>query len=316
MLAAGIAGARRPPDSESSPERQVVTSPTASIGETRRAWPTVGIPIVGVATAAAFLAAFIEPLRLLAAEWWTDPDSGHGLLIVPLAAWLVWRAGRRSDAAPAIWLGALVVAGAVVLRLVSGVAAELYTLRLAALITLAGLVVFHFGVRQLLSWWLPFALLFLAVPLPAVLLGAVAMPLQLVASQLGAALLEARGVPALVTGNIIRLPGQELFVTEACSGLRSLTALLALALLLGGLSLRTVLGRVVLLAIAVPIAVAVNALRVFLTGYSVYYISPAAGEGVLHATEGWGMFLGAFALIAGCAFAIERVERLPAGRGA
>ena len=43
---------------------------------------------------------------------------------------------------------------------------------------------------------------------------------------MGAALLEMRNVPVLLTGNVIRLPGQELFVTEACSGLRSLTALI------------------------------------------------------------------------------------------
>lgn len=93
---------------------------------------------------------------------------------------------------------------------------------------------FAWGFRQILHWWLPLALLFLSVPLPETMIGVLSHPLQLRASALGAELLAWREVPVLLTGNVIDLPGHSLFVTEAYSGLRSLTALIALAVLIAG----------------------------------------------------------------------------------
>ena len=46
---------------------------------------------------------------------------------------------------------------------------------------------------------------------------------------MGAALLEWRNIPVELNGNVIQVPGRQLFVTEACSGLRSLTALVSSA---------------------------------------------------------------------------------------
>ena len=50
--------------------------------------------------AAAFLILFANPLRLLAIDWWTDPDAGHGLLLAPLALWLAWRSGLVAERRP------------------------------------------------------------------------------------------------------------------------------------------------------------------------------------------------------------------------
>jgi exosortase len=117
-------------------------------------------------------------------------------------------------------------------------------------------------------------------------------------------------VPVRLAGNVLLLPGQSLFVTEACSGLRSLTALLALAVLVGGLWLRTVWARAVVVAAAIPIAMMLNGLRVFLTGFFVYYVDPGLGEGVMHYTEGWFMFMIAFAILGAVAWLLGKLERL------
>jgi len=143
-----------------------------------------------------------------------------------------------------------------------------------------------------------------------VVLNTIAFPLQLKASQMGAALLEWRNVPVMLQGNVIQLPGQSLFVTEACSGLRSLTALFALAVLIGGLWLKRVWARIALVAVAVPVAMALNGVRVFLTGFFVFFVNPALGEGIMHYTEGWFMFMIAFATLGGVAWVLGRVERI------
>ena len=243
----------------------------------------------------AFALLFAQPIVLLVRDWWTLPEAGHGLLLGPVALWLAWKAGIRRSAVGNAGLGIAMLVLAIAVRYLSGLAAELYTMRASMVMALAGLTIYHYGFRQLLHWWLPFLLGSLAIPLPELITQALALPLQFKASQMGAALLEMRDIPVRLTGNVIRIPGNELFVTEACSGLRSLTALLALAVLLGGLVLRSPITRAILVLLAIPIAVVINGVRVFLTGFLVYFVDPALGKGFMHITEGWLLFLVALA---------------------
>jgi len=269
-----------------------------------------------VATATTFAVLFARPINMLVRDWWTVPEAGHGLLLAPIAIWLAWRSGIDANAKPNRAAGIVLLVFAVLVRLAAGLAAELFTMRGSMVIALAGLTVYQFGFRQLIRWWLPFALICLSIPLPELVTQALALPLQFKASQMGAALFEMRNVPVRLTGNIIHLPGRELFVTEACSGLRSLTALLSMAVLLGALVLRTPLARVILLLLAVPVAIVINGLRVFLTGFLVFFVSPSFGEGFMHLTEGWLLFLVSMSIIASVAWASAGLERLVTRRRA
>lgn len=262
-----------------------------------------------VATAVAFGILFAKPFTLLVQNWWTMPEAGHGLLLAPVAIWLAWRSGIDATSKPAPILGVAVLVFAVLLRTASGLAAELFTMRASMVIALAGLTLYQFGFRQLIRWWLPFALVCLSIPLPELVIQALALPLQFKASQMGAALLEMRHVPVLLTGNVIHLPGRELFVTEACSGLRSLTALISMAVLLSALVLRSPFTRVVLLLVAIPVAIVINGLRVFLTGFLVFFVNPALGEGFMHVTEGWLLFLVSMGILAAVAWLGSVIER-------
>jgi exosortase len=259
---------------------------------------------------AAFVLLFSRPAALLANDWWNDPDAGHGLLLFPVALWLGWKQGLVRPARPARVSGGAAIALAVAVRYLAGLAAELFTMRGSMLVAAAGLILYFLGWRQLLRWWLPAVLLALAIPIPAVLTNSLALPLQLTASRWGAAVLEFRHVPVLLSGNVIRLPGRDLFVTEACSGLRSLTALLSLGVLAGGLWLRHPLSRMLLVALAIPVAMVVNAFRVFLTGFLVYFVSPALGEGFMHLSEGLLLFVIAFLILGLFTWGVSAVETL------
>lgn len=266
-------------------------------------------PAHAIVAGLAFLFLFWQPLITLGRDWWTNPDAGHGLLLAPLALVLAWKKGLVPAGRGQVVLGLLMLATAVLMRYVAGLAAELFIMRVSLLWAAAGLIVYARGIRQLVHWWLPVTLLVLSIPLPSVVLSSLALPLQLKASALGAALLEARDVPVQLTGNVIHLPRRSLFVTEACSGLRSLTALTALGVLIGGLWIRTVPGRIAILVLTLPVAIALNALRIFLTGFLVYYVDPALAEGVMHYSEGWVIFVVAFAILAGIAVLVRMVER-------
>ncbi len=248
-------------------------------------------------TFAAFGWVYGEPVASLVQTWWENPDAGHGLLLGPVALWLAWNSGRADGAKPQPWLGGILLFIAVGIRSGAGLAAGLTLARFSLLLSVVALVVFFAGLRQVRHWWLPLSVITLAMPIPEFLLGEIALPLQMKASELGAGLLRLRGVPVMLAGNVIRLPGHELFVTEACSGLRSLTALVSMAVLLGGLSLTTVTWRVVLVGFALVVAVLVNGFRVFLTGFLVMFVDPKLAEGFMHLTEGFLLFLVSMTLL-------------------
>lgn len=260
-------------------------------------------------TALLFAVLFWQPFSSLVRDWWIEPSASHALLLVPIALVLGWRRGLAPNARPQPVLGSALLALAIGMRFAAGLAAEVFTMRLSFLLAIVALVVFAFGLKQIRHWWLPALLLLLSVPIPPVLLASIALPLQLQASRIGAALLEARYVPVRLAGNVIHLPGQSLFVTEACSGLRSLTALLSIAVLLAGTMLQSVPLRTLLITIAIPIAVVLNGLRIFITGFLVYHVDPKLGQGFLHLSEGWLLFVVALVLLGLVAVVLARVER-------
>jgi len=261
-----------------------------------------------IVAALAFIILFWEPIITLGRDWWSNPDAGHGLLLGPLAIFLAWRRGVLPNRRPQVVFGMMLLIVAVIVRYLAGLAAELFFLRMSLLGAMMALIVFTAGVRQLLHWWLPAALLLLSVPIPTVLLNSLALPLQLKASALGAGLLEWRQVPVVLTGNVIHLPGRALFVTEACSGLRSITALLALGVLIGGIWLRTSWSRLILVVVAIPVAMFLNGVRIFLAGFLVYYADPRLGEGFMHLTEGWALFVVAFAILSALGWLLVQTE--------
>jgi len=272
------------------------------------------VGIVALVTAALFTVLFARPALLLFRDWWTNPEAGHGLLLAPVAIWLAWKKGLLTECKPAPLLGALLLVAAVLVRTTAELAAELFTLRMSLVLAGVGLVVYFRGVRQVLAWWLPLVLLTLSIPLPELVTSALALPLQFKASALGTKLLEWRQVPVSLSGNVIQIPGHQLFVTEACSGLRSLNALLALSVLMGGLWLNRVFSRVLLVLVAIPIAILINGIRVFMTGFLVYFVDPKLGDGFMHITEGWLLFVVSLLLTSLAAFAFRTVERAWATR--
>jgi exosortase len=261
------------------------------------------------ATAIVFAVLFAQPFSNTALTWWNDPEAGHGLLLAPLAFFLAWRRGTEADSAPGHITGIAILIVAVAIRYVAALAADAFLARSAMFLALAALVIYVWGMRQVIAWWLPATLLALSVPLPDAVLGSLALPLQLKASSLGAALLSWRGLPVQLDGNVIRLPGHDLFVTEACSGLRSLTALLSIGVLLGGVLLKSPWARVAIIALAIPVAVVLNGVRVFITGFLVVFVDPSLADGFTHITEGWLMFLVAFAILTVITWFVVRIER-------
>lgn len=243
-------------------------------------------------------------------QWSTDDNYSHGFVVVPLALWFAWERRHALLSVPhrPSGLGLLAIAAGLAMFAVGTLGAELFLSRVSLLVVLAGLVLFLAGWAPLRVLAFPLAFLLLMIPIPAILFNKIAFPLQLLASQAGAAALDLARVPVLREGNVLVLASTKLEVAEACSGIRSLVTLITLAIVLGQFSLRRQWSRFALMIAAVPVAIAANATRVAGTGFAAHFRSPEAAEGFFHAFSGWVMFGIAFAVLLAVQRGLTRVE--------
>jgi exosortase len=253
-----------------------------------------GIPFWQAAVLSALLLWMYLPiLARLVAQWWNDPNFSHGFFVPLFSIFVIWQERSRYATLrvkPSWWGSVLLVAGLCTLIL-GQMGAEIFLSRVSLLIVLAGLIVLFLGWSFFRELLFPWALLFLMIPIPAIVFNQITFPLQILASKVASTMLPWMGVPVLREGNIINLPAMALEVAEACSGIRSLISLLTLAVIYGYLMEQKNAIRVLLVLAAIPIAVAANSLRIVGTGLLVQYGDPAKAQGFFHEFSGWLIFV-------------------------
>lgn len=252
-----------------------------------------------------------EVLWGLGSDWHNDPDYSHGFLVPFLSAFFIWERWNvltDETPSPSIWGIGLLLIG--LFSLVVGlIGAELYIQRTSLLVVLSGLVLLILGWKYLWLLSLPLGFLIFMIPLPAIVVNTIAFPLQLFAAQTASFCLFSLGIPVFREGNLIMLASTTLEVAEACSGLRSLLALLALATVYGYFSQNVMWKRWMLVILSVPIAIVANAARVSGTGILAHYFGAEAAEGFYHTFEGWLVFVVAFILLFICGLVLGKIGR-------
>jgi exosortase len=240
-------------------------------------------------------------VHALVSQWWDDANYSHGFLVPLFSGFLIWRQRERLRAlAPrGSTLGLPVLLGGIGLLALGDLGAENFLMRSSLIVILAGLVVFHLGTRVFRIMLFPVAFLFFMVPLPAVVFYAVTFPLQQLAAEQAAWVLDVLGVPVLLDGNVIHLSQISLGVTEACSGIRSLISLLAVAVAGAYLLIPSWWAMAVFVASAVPITILANAGRVVSTGLIGQWFGVEYAAGFFHEFAGLVVYLFAFACLVG-----------------
>jgi exosortase len=283
---------------------------------------------------AAISFAYATVLVKLSNDWWADENYSHGLLIPFIIGYILWlqrdKFAARSTRPSILWGGVAVVFA--LFALWAGVAgAELYTQRMSLVLLLVGTVVYFWGFQLLRLLLVPFGLLLLAIPIPAIIFNKIAFPLQLFASQFAVWSMQVLGIPVLRQGNVIELKPlnsftiKKLEVVEACSGIRSLMTLITLAVVFAYFTYpgnddrkpRTFKGwlrsyglwrSVILVGSAVPIAILMNALRVSGTGVLSHYYGTQVADGFFHEFSGWVIYIAAFLLLFAVAWVLDRFK--------
>lgn len=281
----------------------------------------------------AILFAYATVLTKLSRDWWFDENYSHGLLIPFIIGYILWlqrdKFTQGSSKPSVLWGTAAIVVA--LFALWAGVAgAELYTQRLSLLLLLIGTVVYFWGWKVLQLTLVPLFLLFLAIPIPAILFNRIAFPLQLFASRCAVWSMGVFGIPVLRQGNVIELKPlnsintKKLEVVEACSGIRSLMTLLTLAVVFayfthprnedgggkpfGWLKSYGFWRSLILVVSAVPIAIVTNAFRVSGTGVLAHYYGTEVADGFFHSFSGWAIYIVAFILLFLVGWVLDRFK--------
>ena len=246
-----------------------------------------------------FAVLYAKVMRGLVSDWIVDDTYSHGFFIVPLAAYFVWERRKslsalRIEGTP---VGLAVVLTGILVLVAGQLGAELFLSRVSMLFVAGGALLYVLGWNHLRALAFPLLFLLLMIPIPTIIFNSVAFPLQLVASRFGETLLQFWHVPVLREGNVIILANTTLEVAEACSGIRSLMSLLALAIVYGYFMDPRPRFRILLAIATVPIAIVSNGVRVAGSGLAAHYYGPDAARGFLHESTGMIVFAVAFAIL-------------------
>jgi exosortase len=256
------------------------------------------------------LAVWFRPLLSTFALAFRDNQYTHILLIIPVSVALIvldWKSPEKSGKASSgfsLILGAtlcaLAVGATVILRLglLPLQTDEQRSLSMLALIVwwIASFII-CFGIPAFKRAVFPLCFLFWIVPIPEVLLGPLIKLLQAGSAASARLLFLAFGVPVTQEGTLITIPGLVIEVARECSSIRSSLMLVVTTLVLAQMLLRSSWRKALVIAIAVPLSVAKNGLRIFVLGMLGTRVDASFLTGRLHHQGGIIYFLIALAAI-------------------
>ena len=245
---------------------------------------------------------------------WVNPNSEteHGLLILPLAVWLLLRNLRsREQGAGGKEQGDREWPGVVAM----GAGLGLHALGFAAQqtrVSIGALLIFTWGVMRFVGgrrWGraalFPLGFMVFAIPFNA--LDSAGFWLRLWVIRASAGLAHAAGIGVLENGTQLVAPDgrYQYDVAAACSGVRSLMALLALSLLAGYLNFRSWWRRGALLVLCFPLIYVGNVARISSIIFVAQWRGQAWGERA-HDVMGYGVFV---IVLGGVLLAARLLER-------
>ncbi|TVQ98210.1 MAG: exosortase/archaeosortase family protein [Desulfovibrionales bacterium] len=235
----------------------------------------------------------------MVAQWAADENYSHGFLVPFISAFFVyqrWDQLKATQIQPSN-LGLVVILLGLCLLLLGWLGTEYFTMRSSLVVLLCGMTLYWFGIQVFKILALPLLFLFLMIPIPYIIYDAAAFPLKLFVTEISVATLKLLGVIVWHEGNIIMFPNTVLEVADACSGLRSIMSLLALAVAFAFLTQKSHIKKTILIASAIPIAVVTNAMRVIVTGFLAQYWGAQVAEGFFHDFAGFAVFAVAMVLL-------------------
>ena len=220
--------------------------------------------------------------------WWRSETYAHGLIVLPVFAWLVWRGRARiasAQARPAPWMAVpafLAGLGWMLGQLVNVAAASHFFFISLLVITLFGTLGWQLS-RVLLF---PLLFLFFGVPIGDFMLPA----LMKYTADVTVWALRLSGVPVYQEGLYFIVPNGRWSVVEACSGIRYLIASLTVGALYAYLNYISLKRRLLFMLVALVLPIIANWARAYMIVMLGYLSDNRIAAGVDHLIYGWVFF--------------------------
>ena len=261
-----------------------------------RLWPLLAFSFLGAVS----LAIWWGPLISTFALSLSDGQYTHILLILPISAALIfldWKSPAPSSGlAVGLSSALLVVAASVSFYLRWSAVALPSDQRLS--VNMLALVVWWiaafllcFGTAAFRRALFPLCFLLCMVPLPDFVMDRVVILLQQGSAAVAHFLFAVAGVPVAREGLFLFIPGLTVEVARECSSIRSSSMLLVTTMVLAQLLLRSPWRKALVIAVAIPLSVAKNGLRIFVIAMLATRVDPSFLTGRLHHQGGIVFFL-------------------------
>jgi len=220
-----------------------------------------------------------------------DDQQTYLLLILPVSAALIfleWRAVRTAVTVnvrmgfTCLAIAVLIACSALGWPTAFPSDVRLSITMLALVLWWIGSFLLCFGSRASRLVLFPLCFLLGLVPLPQLVVNAIVGLLQQGSAGAAQALFVVCGVPVAQDGVLLTIPGLTLQVSQECSSIRSSSMLLVTTMVLAQLLLRSPWRKALVIALAVPLSVTKNGLRIFTIAMLGTRVDPAYLTGRLH----------------------------------
>lgn len=246
---------------------------------------------------------------------WFNPDSEaqHGPLVVGVAGWLVWRnlckdegsGGKAEAGVGRVWSAVGVMLAAFALHVLGYAVQQTRISIVAVLLFVWGVMLLGGGIRWGRATAFPLALLLFAVPVGV--LDSVGFHLRLGVIATTEMIARVAGIDVVRNGTQLFSPdgAYQYDVAAACSGVRSLMALMALSAIIGYLGPRAWGRRALVFLLAFPLTYVGNVVRISAIVFAGEWWGQGAGELV----HDWAGFIVFVIVLGGVQWAANRLEQ-------
>jgi exosortase len=234
----------------------------------------------------------------------TSEAHTYILLIVPLSILLIYlRHAELPSSSSRNWVGWSLMAAAIVIRATFTLSPlplhpddNLWLTMSALVVWWIGTTIACFGIELFRCLQFELCFLFLTAALPNVVVNWATEGLQVQSAVATSLLFRLIHVPVARQGVLLSIPGLDIEVARECSSIRSSSMLILITLILAQLFLRARWRKLLLIAIAFPLSIAKNAVRIVTLGELGTRWDPGYLHGRLH-HDGGIIFLGFAVLI-------------------